>query len=533
MLNFVETVGNEKLSEQLKHLLGTLEKTPKIGCLKSITHGIEKESLRIDKHGSIAMSQHPSGLGSPLTHEFITTDFSEALIEFITPVFTDPTTSLKYLEDIHRFLYSRLENDELLWTSSMPCIIEEDDQIPLAQYGTSNIGKLKTLYRRGLGHRYTRRMQTIAGIHYNFSLPNEFWQLLLDSYESKQDLQDFRTEQYFNLIRNFRRYSWLLIYLFSASPAVCKSFIKGNTEHGLYTFDNYTYYLPYATSLRMGDLGYTSDAQVDLFVSYNSLDEYLKDMRNAIKTPYPPYEKFDKLSHEHQQINSNILQIENEFYSTIRPKRVGKNGERPLHSLRNGGVEYIEVRCLDLNPFLPLGIDKIQINFLNTFLIFCLLKKSPPSSIKEYKEIQTNFNSVVSEGRKPGLRLSKNNESISLSTWAEQILLESIEVAELLDNTNNVSVHRSAVKAQLSKVANSELTPSAQVLAHMREHEISYSSFALKQSKNNAEYLTNKVNKETLENFEKITKQSNYDKKHIEKSDQLDFEKFLIEANII
>lgn len=519
------------MSEQLKHLLGTLGKIPEIRCLKGITHGIEKESLRVSSQGRIAMSPHPSGLGSPLTHDFITTDFSEALIEFITPVFTDPSRSLEYLEDIHRFLYSQLEDGELLWTSSMPCIIEEDDQIPLAQYGSSNIGKLKTLYRRGLGHRYTRAMQTIAGIHYNFSLPDEFWQLLYNSHESEQDFQDFKTEQYFNLIRNFRRYSWLLIYLFGASPAVCKSFIKDKTDHGLDAFDEYTYFMPYGTSLRMGDLGYTSDAQTDLFVSYNSLDEYIDGMRDAIQTSYGPYADIDKLGAEHQQINNNILQIENEFYSTIRPKRVGESGERPIHSLKNSGVEYIEVRCLDLNPFLPIGIDETQINFLNSFLLFCLLRKSPPSSKEEYKEIQNNFSSVVTSGRKPELKLLQNNEEISLAAWAQEILKESLEVAELLDSSCENFSYQDAVREQLAKVENSELTPSAQVLATMREDQTPYFPFALKQSQVSAEYLHNKLSKEKIDNFVKITEQSNLDREQIEKSDKMSFDEFLAQSN--
>ncbi len=526
--------GNEKLSEQLKHLLGALKIMPEIECLKGITHGIEKESLRVDQQGRIAMSPHPSGLGSPLTHDFITTDFSEALIEFITPVFTDPASSLEYLEDIHRFLYGQLEDKELLWTSSMPCIIEEDDLIPLAQYGTSNIGKLKTLYRRGLGHRYTRAMQTIAGIHYNFSLPDDFWQLLQKSQESKQTLNDYKTEQYFNLIRNFRRYSWLLIYLFGASPAICKSFIKDKTDHGLEAFDDYTYYMPFGTSLRMGDLGYTSDAQADLFVSYNSLDEYIDGMRNAIETPYAPYTEIDKLGSGYQQINSNILQIENEFYSTIRPKRISKNGERPIHSLKNSGVEYIEVRCLDLNPFLPIGIDETQINFLNTFLLFCLFRKSPPSSKEENSEIQNNFISVVTEGRNPELKLAQNNESVSLPAWAVEILQECLDVADLLDSTdkaNSVSAYHNAVEEQLSKVNDSELTPSAKVLASMREQSMSYFPFALKQSENSAEFLQKKLSDEKIKNFNAVTKKSNHDREKIEQSDSLSFDEFLINSN--
>lgn len=531
---FKYSAGKEKVSEQLKHLLGALKIIPEIGCIKDIAHGIEKESLRVDQHGRIAMTPHPAGLGSPLTHAFITTDFSEALVEFITPVFTNPSSSLQYLEDIHRYLYSQLADGELLWTSSMPCIIEEDDKIPLAQYGTSNIGKLKTLYRRGLGHRYTRAMQTIAGIHYNFSLPDDFWKLLRDTYQSKQKLTDFKTDQYFNLIRNFRRYSWLLIYLFGASPAICKSFIKDKTDHGLAAFDDYTYFMPFGTSLRMGDLGYTSAAQAGLFVSYNSLDEYLDGMSKAIQTPYAPYTEIDKLSSEHQQINSNILQIENEFYSTVRPKRVSQKGERPIHSLKKGGVEYIEVRCLDLNPFLPVGIDETQINFLNAFLLFCLFRKSPPTSKNETKEIQNNFISVVTEGRKPQLKLIQNGEPISMSAWAEEILEESLSVAELLDNfdiSNSASGHQKAVEEQLAKVRDTELTPSARVLAYMREQRVPYFPFALKQSENSAEFLKNKLSNEKFEVFKSVSEKSNRDREKIEQSDNLSFDEFLVNSN--
>ncbi len=520
------------MSDQLKHLLGALEQMSEIQCLNGISHGIEKESLRVDEPGHLAMSPHPKGLGSPLTHDFITTDFSEALIEFITPVFTDPSLSLEYLKDIHSFLYSQLENNEILWTSSMPCIIEEDEQIPLAQYGSSNIGKLKTLYRSGLGHRYTRAMQTIAGIHYNFSLSDDFWRLYQELKHSKQDLQDFKTEQYFHLIRNFRRYSWLLINLFGASPAVCKSFLRNKQGHNLEAFDEYTYYMPYGTSLRMGDLGYTSAAQSGLFISYNSLNEYVEGMQKAINTPYPPYAEFDKSAAGPQQINSNILQIENEFYSTIRPKRVSKNGKRPIHSLKEEGVEYIEVRCLDLNPFLPLGIDETQINFLNTFLLFCLFRKSPTTSKEENLEIQKNFSAVVSEGRNPELNLTQENQEISLYKWANEILQESKDVARLLDKNCNRKIHSAAVDAQIAKVKNSELTPSAQVLAAMREKSIPYFPFAMAESKKAAAYFQTPLAAEKLAQFKAITDKSNRDREKLEQDDKLSFEEFLRQANI-
>ena len=524
--------GNFIVSEQLNQLLGALEKKPRIQCLNAISHGLEKESLRVDAEGHIAMSPHPAGLGSPLTHDFITTDFSEALIEFITPVFSDPAQSLAYLEDIHCYIYSQLENGEILWTSSMPCVIGEDEQIPLAQYGSSNIGKLKTLYRCGLGHRYTRSMQTIAGIHYNFSLSDEFWSLYQDIKECSQNLQDFKTEQYFHLIRNFRRYSWLLIYLFGASPAVCKSFLKNKQGHNLQAFDEYTYYLPYGTSLRMGDLGYTSAAQSDLFISYNSLHDYIEGMHKAINTPYPPYAEFDKSSTEPQQINSNILQIENEFYSTIRPKRVSKNGKRPIHSLKEDGVEYIEVRCLDLNPFLPVGIDETQINFLNAFLLFCLLRKSPATSKEENLEIQSNFSAVVSEGRNPELKLNQNGEEIALVEWANEILQETKAVARLLDKNCNRHIHRNAVDEQLVKVANPELTPSAQVLTVMRENSLSYFPFAMEQSSKAATFFRRELSAGQLAGFNAITEISNLEREKLENDDKLSFEEFLVQANI-
>jgi glutamate--cysteine ligase len=368
------------LSEQISRILDRLKQTSGSHCLSAISHGLEKESLRVDPNGHIAMTPHPAGLGSALTHPQITTDFSEALMEFITPVRQDVDATIAHLSDIHTFIYSQLPREELLWTSSMPCIIAKDEDIPLAQYGSSNSGKLKTLYRKGLGYRYGRTMQTISGIHFNFSLPDAFWPLYHELLGSTQTIPEFRTDQYFGLIRNFRRYSWLLVYLFGASPALCSSFVRNRPNHGLENYDDKgTLYLPYGTSLRMGDLGYTSKAQAGLYISYNSLQQYADGLLQAIKTPYPPYGNFATADGSPAQINSNVLQIENEFYSTIRPKRITPPGKRPVHILRTEGVQYIEVRCIDLNPFMAVGIDAETMHFLNAFLLYCLLRESPPS----------------------------------------------------------------------------------------------------------------------------------------------------------
>ena len=186
----------------------------------------------------------------------------------------------------------------------------------------------------GLGHRYGRRMQTISGIHYNWSLPG------------------LGNDEYFALIRNFRRHSFVLLVLFGASPAVCPSFVAGR-EHGLQPLSPHTLHLPHATSLRMGRLGYQSDAQASLSVSYNNLESYAASLHEALTKPYPPYKAIGirNPGGEYNQLATSLLQIENEFYGTIRPKRTIERGERPLHALRERGVEYVEVRCMDLDPF--------------------------------------------------------------------------------------------------------------------------------------------------------------------------------------
>ncbi|PCJ29042.1 MAG: glutamate--cysteine ligase, partial [Moraxellaceae bacterium] len=297
-----------------------------------MVRGIEKESLRVEPNGLLAQTPHPTALGSALTHPTITTDYSEALLEFITPTFTDVDAMLEHLEKTHRYTYQQLDNEKL-WVNSMPCIMGDETNIPIAKYGSSNVGKMKHVYRHGLWHRYGRLMQTIAGIHYNVSMPDDFWPGYQKLLNNTDPLQSFISEQYFGLIRNFQRFVGLVIYLYGASPTVCGSFLKGR-DHQLENFNDSTLYLPYGTSLRMSDLGYQNDAQSDLSISYNSLEEYVETLTTAIDTPHPAYEDLgtkntnpEKGTEEYLQLNTNILQIENEYYGSIRPKRVANTGE--------------------------------------------------------------------------------------------------------------------------------------------------------------------------------------------------------------
>ena len=214
--------------------------------LLTFNRGIEREALRVSPAGSLAQTPHPAAFGSKLTHPKVTTDFSEAQLELITPVVRSTRAAIDDLDQIHRYLYKEL-GDELLWSASMPCVLENDDVIPLAYYGTSNLGRLKTTYRSGLGYRYGRAMQTICAVHYNFSFADSFWQWLKSAENSDESDKDYTTRRYFDLMRNFRRWSWLLTYLFGASPAVCNSFVQ-QREHELIRFDEGTFYLPHATS---------------------------------------------------------------------------------------------------------------------------------------------------------------------------------------------------------------------------------------------------------------------------------------------
>ena len=381
--------------------------------LRGMRRGVEKESLRCDDTGALALTPHPAMLGSALTHPHITTDFSESQVELITGVNADVAGCLEELARIHRFVYRQI-GDELLWVSSMPCKLPADETIPIGSYGSSNVGRAKSVYRMGLGHRYGRRMQTISGIHYNWSLPG-----LSDA-------------EHFALIRNFRRHSFLLLLLFGASPAVCASFVEGRPNE-LQPLGESTLHLPYATSLRMGRLGYQSDAQASIAASYNGLESYAASLHDALTRPYPPYEAIGirNLGGEYNQLATTLLQIENEFYGTIRPKRVIRPGERPLHALRERGVEYVEVRCMDLDPFEPLGIGSATMRFLDIFLLHCLTRPSAPDSPAEIAALARNQHKTAAAGRQPGLTLERDGGEVGLLDWAREIVAECAPIAEL------------------------------------------------------------------------------------------------------
>ena len=479
--------------------------------LLGIRRGIEKESLRALPSGALAMTPHSHALGSALTHPHITTDFSESQVELITGVHQAVEDCLTELQDVQQATMGAL-GDELLWVSSMPCCLPEDDAIPLGQYGSSNVGQSKTVYRRGLGHRYGRRMQTISGIHYNWSLP------------------DVASEDYFGLIRNFRRHAFLLLYLFGASPAVCSTFVAGR-EHQLQALNAHTMYLPYATSLRMGRLGYQSDAQASLAVSYNSLEGYAHSLQSALTTPYPAYEAIGVQNPQGQylQLGTSLLQIENEFYGTIRPKRVIFSGERPLHALRERGVEYVEVRLMDLDPFEPVGINAQTMRFLDVFLLHCLQTDSPPDSPAEIVALSYNQQAVAERGREPGLMLKLDDKQISLKDWGCRIVQEMRPLAQQLDAAHSGTLYLQALDAALHGLDQPHTLPSARVLEVMqRDFNGSFVTFVRAQSEClKRDTLAAQVPAGKSERFKTLAEASWADQSKIEAADSMPFDVYL------
>lgn len=490
--------------------------------------GVEKESLRVALDGRISQRSHPRALGSALTNEHITTDYSEALIELVTPPFAQSWELLQYLCDLHQFVYRHLE-DELLWATSMPCVIAGDASIPIAQYGRSNIGMMKTIYRRGLGHRYGRIMQAISGVHFNYSFPPAFWPVLQDVLRASLAGQDFISDAYFALLRNYRRFGWIVLYLFGNSPAVCKSFFAGR-EVTLPMLDAGTVYLPHATSLRMSDLGYRNKNQAGVNISVNSLEHYIRDLQHAITTPNADYERIGvKVDGEYRQLNANLLQIENEYYAFIRPKRVARSGERPTKALRRAGVEYVEVRALDVSAFDPVGVNQSKLRFLEAFLALCVLKESAPLEPDEQLEYDANHVTVARNGRERELQLKRAGRDYPMLAWARDILDEMQGICELLDEGDAQRPYAAALAAQAAKVDDAALTPSARLLQEVRTTGESFFDLALRMSALHKAYFLELYppNEQRLAEFRSEADESLDAQERIEASDKLSFDEYL------
>ncbi len=520
----------------LNDYINAFSKDENLEALADIGRGIEREALRIIPEGKLSEHAHYSKLGSALTHHEITTDYSETLLEFITPVSHTPETAIAQLQDIQKYTFANIEG-ELLWPMSMPCFVEDAEKVPLAQYGDSNIGKMKTVYRQGLKNRYGSMMQIISGIHFNFSFSENFWQVIqkLQSQNDSQKPNDFISERYFSILRNYKRYCWLIPYLYGSSPALCHSFLQGNIPQLPFKKSSTgTLYLEYATSLRMSDLGYTSSEQSSLKICYNNLHDYVDGVQNAIGLKSEKFAHIGvKVNGEYQQLNSNILQIENELYAPIRPKQVIKFGEKPSQALRERGVEYIEIRALDVNPFVDTGISIEQIHFLDIFITYCAFTDNDRFDCDSQKHYENNMNDVVLRGRDPDLLLSDDDcqgkvHLKSITTWGNELFDKLAKVATLLDKAYQTTNYSDSIVRERAKINDTSLTPSAKILSIMLDQGKSVSEYSLEQAaKYREESLARPYQFYSEDYFIAGAKKSHQEQSDIENKDKLNFDDFL------
>ncbi|WP_227428955.1 glutamate--cysteine ligase [Psychrobacter sp. I-STPA6b] len=504
--------------------------------LDGMQRGIEKEGLRMQPDGFLAQTPHPSSLGSKLTHPYITTDYSESLLELITAPKTSTVDTLTMLRELHILVAQALDkNNELMWPLSMPCMLaSQDENIPLADYGTSNIGKLKTLYRNGLGVRYGRRMQTIAGLHYNLSFADELF-IAWQQHESSQaelatteSLADFKNHKYLALIRNFKRLSSLVLYLTGASPAVCPCFLTGR-QHDLALLNKTTYYKPYATSLRMGKLGYTNSVQDQLDIRYNTLPEYIKGLRAAIDTPFAQFSQLglENDAGEPIQINDHILQIENEYYSPIRPKQIAQTNEAPSDALERRGIAYVEFRAIDLDPYSDIGIRLSTACFLEVLALYCLLTDSPELLPDEDALLAENLERVVNSGREPNLSILTKQGEVNFEQWMLSHLENMLPLATLLDARNKNNHYRTALTLMLGRATHTESTLSAQILADTERLGSTWKLGHQLAEQHHQSLMAQTLSPNTQAKYEVLAEKSWMQQEELEQADAPDFQTFL------
>ncbi|VFP87189.1 Glutamate--cysteine ligase [Candidatus Erwinia haradaeae] len=460
--------------------LSWLESHP--DSIRGIKRGIERETLRVKPDGLLATTRHPMCFGSPLTHQWITTDFAEALLELITPVDDDIDHLLEFLGDLHRHV-SRQLGKELMWPMSMPCKMHPNQKIQLAQYGSSYIGQMKTHYRQGLKNRYGASMQIIAGVHYNFSLPLSFWKSWAGVCDAENG-KEIISAGYLQMIRNYYRLGWVIPYLFGASPAICSSFMQGQASAlPLEYSENGMFFLPHATSLRLSNMGYLNRSPSDLDITFNNFEDYIISLKKAMQTPSKEFAAMGVKDKNGNwiQLNTNILQIENELYIPIRPKRVTRCREAQSDALQRRGIEYVEVRSLDVNPFSPIGVSSEQIRFLDMFLIWCAIADAPKIDSIGLLSIRKNWDVIITEGRKYGqtVHIDCRTTQYPVSKVGKSLLYDLKRIAKILDSLNTNPKYQKVCQDLQKFFEDPDLTYSGRLLPMLKSNGVSNTGLAL------------------------------------------------------
>jgi glutamate--cysteine ligase len=346
------------------------------------------------------------------------------------------------------------------------------------------------------------------------------------------DLQSFTTQAYMGMIRNLQRYGWLILYLFGSSPAVAKSFIDSRqSAHSctLEKFDETSYYKPYATSLRMSEIGYLNPVQSMFHISFNSVEEYIRDLSRATTIPYLGYERIGaKVGDQYRQLNTHFLQIENEYYTSVRPKQPTRPNERPLQALGSRGIQYIEIRSVDVDLFEPAGISIETTRFLEALSLFCLFQPNAGHDLKQHDEITGNALSVANRGRDPMLKLVDNGREIPLRQWALALCGQMQEICEILDNGNRDKPYTQALSKQVEVIHHPELTASARMLSAMRTQKMSITDLVLQKSHEYTQYFRKcSLDASVKRRFDLEVETSLAQQQHLNATDEIPFDKYL------
>ncbi len=296
------------------------------------SYGLEKESLRVHKDGSLALTPHPHQFGNRSFHPYIQTDFAESQLELITPPNHQLQDTMRWLSAIHQVVLRNMEKDEYIFPLSMPPKLPAPEFIKVAQLDKAE----DVAYREHLVEVYGKEKQMVSGIHYNFQLAPKLVEKLHELVAVEENFVEFQNRLYLKMGKNFLRYQWILVYLLSATPTVDPGYFKGNSplKAG-----------EYVRSLRSSRYGYVNEA--DIIVSFDSLQKYADSLEHWVK--------------------EGRLIAEKEFYSNVRLRGANKARE-----LVQKGIQYVEFRLFDLNPFEEFGMSEADANFIHYFILLML-----------------------------------------------------------------------------------------------------------------------------------------------------------------
>lgn len=414
-----------------------LDKIKKVFSNKEIlsgNFGIERETLRLDENGYLASSDHPEEFGDKSHNPYITTDFSESQIEVITPAFSNIEETYKFTRALYDIVAMEIGN-EYLWPESMPCIIPDDDKIPVAKFAEHS--KESQEYRESLLRKYGGKKQLISGIHYNFSFDENIIERLYENSNKDVLYKEFKNSIYLKVARNYLRYRWLIVYLLGAAPVVHESFIddckcplKKVTKSGYSSLG--------AISHRNGKCGYKN--KIDLFPSYNSVNDYLDSIN--------------------KYINDGLIESHKELYSQVRLKPSDTRNFKD--SLINDGIKYLEYRTIDINPFEKGGISLEDLKFLQIFNIYLLTKEE--SNYTGWQEEALENQQIIAVSGIDDIKLKKDGKEVTRIQYGLEIL------DEIMNINNELSLgFEDIITNRVEKIKDSKLTYSYRITEKVKE----------------------------------------------------------------